>query len=61
MLELEAGKLFVRKIIRHKYFRKNKQGEESTQSAPIVISKLPLAYQLIVRSYAESLPHNWKS
>ena len=52
VLELQPGKLFVRKIIRHKYVSKNKQGEESAQSAPIVISKLPLAYQPIVRSYA---------
>jgi len=49
MLELVPGKLFVNKIIRHKYVRKNKQGGES---APIVIAKLPLAYQPIVRSYA---------
>lgn len=51
VLELQPGKLFVRKIIRHKYVSKNKQGEESSQWAPIVISKLPLAYQPIVRSY----------
>ncbi len=48
ILELDPGKCYVRKIIRHKYVRKNKQGAESS---PIVIAKLPLAYQPIARSY----------
>ena len=49
VLEHEPGRCFVRKIIRHKYVRKNKQGEES---APIVIAKLPTTYQPIAKSYA---------
>lgn len=49
VLEIEPGKCFVRKIIRHKYVRKNKQCEEC---APIVIAKLPLSYQPIAKSYA---------
>ncbi|HKL71746.1 MAG TPA: IS66 family transposase [Marinilabiliaceae bacterium] len=49
VLEHEPGRFFVRKIIRHKYVRKNKQGEES---APIVIAKLPTTYQPIAKSYA---------
>ena len=49
VLEHEPGRCFVRKIIRHKYVRKNKQGEES---APIVIAKLPATYQPIAKSYA---------
>ena len=49
VLEYEPGKCFVRKIIRHKYVRKNKQCEEC---APIVIAKLPLSYQPIAKSYA---------
>jgi len=49
VLEYEPGKCFVRKIIRHKYVRKNKQCEES---APIVIAKLPTTYQPIAKSYA---------
>ena len=49
VLEIEPGKCFVRKIIRHKFARKNKQCEEC---APIVIAKLPLSYQPIAKSYA---------
>ena len=49
VLEIEPGKCFVRKIIRHKYVRKNKQCE---QCALIVIAKLPLSYQPIAKSYA---------
>ena len=49
VLEIEPGKCFVRKIIRHKYVRKNKQCEEC---APIVIAKLPLSFQPIAKSYA---------
>jgi transposase len=49
VLEHEPGKCYVRKIIRHKYVRKNKQSEES---APVVTAKLPSTYQPIARSYA---------
>ncbi len=51
VLEHEPGKCYVRRIIRHKYVRKNKQSEES---APIVTPKLPTSYQPIARSYAGS-------
>jgi transposase len=49
VLEIEPGKCFVRKIIRHKYVRKNTQCEECS---PIVMAKLPLSYQPIAKSYA---------
>lgn len=55
ILEFEPGKCYVHRIIRHKYVRKNKQEDIS---APIVIAKLPLSYQPIVRSYERSITFN---
>jgi len=49
VLEHEPGKCYVRRIIRHKYVKKNKQSQEASS---IVIAKLPAIYQPIARSYA---------
>lgn len=49
VLEHEPGKCYVRRIIRHKYVKKNKQSQEALS---IVIAKLPAMYQPIARSYA---------
>jgi len=49
VLEHEPGKCYVRKIIRHKYVKKNKQSQEVSS---IITAKLPVMYQPIARSYA---------
>lgn len=49
VLEHEPGKCYVRRIIRHKYVRKNGQGQDA---CPIITATLPTKYQPIARSYA---------
>lgn len=53
VVELEPGKCFVRKIVRHKFVSKSKPAEESLKaSSPIVTASIPTKYQPIARSYA---------
>lgn len=49
VLEHEPGKCYVRRIIRHKYVRKDRQQQDAT---PVVTAPLPARYQPIPRSYA---------
>lgn len=49
VLEHEPGKCYVRRIIRHKYVRKDRQQQDDT---PVVTAPLPAKYRPIPRSYA---------
>lgn len=49
VLEHEPGRCYVRRIIRHKYVRKDKQRQDDT---PVVTAPLPAKYRPIPRSYA---------
>ncbi len=49
VLEHEPGKCYVRRIIRHKYVRKDKGRHDA---CPVVTAPLPTKYQPIARSYA---------